>query len=56
MNRNTRASTPEGDVHTFEPAKAGYIKVKVLKNLKNNADRPMHIVEVRAYQATGGPS
>ena len=56
MSKNTRVSTPEGEVHTFKPAKARYIKVKVLKNPKNNANSPMHIVEVRAYQPSGGPS
>lgn len=53
MSGNTRVSTPESDVHTSEPVEARCVKLIALKNDKNNANSPMHIVEVRACPVSG---
>lgn len=45
-SNNRKRSTPDGFEHTFEPVKARYVKVDVLKNTANHA---AHIVDLRVY-------
>lgn len=47
-SKNTEVGTEKGYLHTFEPAKARYVRVNMLKNSANPA---MHLVEVRVYAA-----
>jgi hypothetical protein len=47
--KNTTPETDQGRMHQFAPTKARYIRVNVLKNSDNQA---VHLVEVRAYEAS----
>jgi hypothetical protein len=46
--KNTTPGTEKGYTHKFDPIKARYVKVNMLKNSDNPA---VHLVEVRAYEA-----
>ncbi len=47
-SKNAEVGTEKGYLHKFEPTKARYVKVNMLKNSDNPA---VHLVEVRAYEA-----
>jgi N-acetyl-beta-hexosaminidase len=47
-SRNTKPSTPQGDVHSFAPTAGRYLRVNMLKN---SANEGVHLVEIRAYEA-----
>ena len=47
MSKNTRLATPQGDLHSFAPTKARYLRVNMLKN---SANVGVHLVEIRAYE------
>jgi hypothetical protein len=46
--RNTVSGTDKGYTHAFEPTKARYVRVNMLKNSDNPA---VHIVEFRVFEA-----
>jgi hypothetical protein len=48
MSKNTKPSTPQGDLHKFERTEARYIRINMLKNSANTG---VHLVEIRAYEA-----
>ena len=45
---NSTPGTEKGYMHKFDPVKASYVRVNMLKNSSNPA---VHIVEVRAFEA-----
>ena len=47
-SKNTEVGTAKGYTHTFNPIKARYIRINMLKNSDNPA---VHLVEVRVYEA-----
>ncbi len=47
-SKNAEVGTEKGYLHKFEPTKARYVRVNMLKNSKNPA---VHLVEVRVYEA-----
>ena len=48
-SKNTTPETDQGRMYQFAPTKGRYIRVNVLKNSDNQA---VHLVEVRAYEAS----
>jgi len=47
-SKNTTPGTEKGYIHKFDPVKARYVRVNMLKNSDNPA---VHLVEVRAWEA-----
>ncbi|MEX0776271.1 MAG: family 20 glycosylhydrolase [Phycisphaeraceae bacterium] len=51
MSRNTAASSEQGDWHAFAPMSARYVRVNLLKGSAHPDHNPVHLVEVRVYEA-----
>jgi len=47
---NTSPSTPQGQLTTFAPHDARYVKITMLKN---SANPSVHLVQLRVYEAPG---
>ena len=51
MSQNTKPSTAEGFTHTFKPTPARYVRINMLKGSAWPQANPVHLVELRVYQA-----
>ena len=52
MSKNTKPSTSKGRMHRFDPVRARYVRINILKNSSNPS---VHLVELKVYAAGKAP-